>query len=65
MMYAVLSEKTGVIRIITSSMVECMAAKDFMESVGDRCVVVEIPQLMLDDFGAQLLALHKEKVVYE
>lgn len=60
MMYAVLSEKTGVVRVITSNMVECMATKDFMESVGDRCVVVEIPQMMLDEFGSQLLKLREE-----
>lgn len=65
MMYAVLSEKTGVIRTITSSLVECMATRDFSESFGDPCIVVEIPQLMLDDFGLQLLAIHNEEVSEE
>ena len=60
MMYAVLSKKTGVVRVITASLVECMATKDFLESTGDACVLVEVPQMMLDEFGSKLLKLTEE-----
>ena len=60
MMYAVLSKKTGVIRVITASVDECMATKDFLESTGDTCVLVEVPQMLLDEFGSKLLKFQEE-----
>lgn len=55
MMYAIINSNTGVIRIITSSLVECTATRDFLDSVGDECVMVKVPQMMLDEFGRKLL----------
>ena len=61
-MYAVIGEKTGVIRHMSESFTICESWVEFGVSYGDPCVIVEVPQLMLDDFGAQLLALYKEGV---
>ena len=62
MMYAVITVETGVIRLMSFSYVECIERVNFYNSYDDLCVIVKVPQLMLDDFGAQLLALHKEEV---
>lgn len=61
-MYAVINLETGVIRKLSYSRQECLEEQRFLARFDETCVIVEIPQMMLDDFGAQLLALHKEEV---
>ena len=56
-MYAVVGEKTGVIRHMSESFTICESWEKYGTSYGDPCVIVKVPQLMLDDFGARLLAL--------
>lgn len=61
-MYATISRETGVVRTISWDRTVCEAEQKFQESFGERHLVVKIPQMMLDGFGAQLLALYKEVV---
>ena len=61
-MYATISREFGVIRHISWYREECEACMYEQAHNGDSCAVVEIPQLMLDDFGSQLLEFWKEEV---
>lgn len=61
-MYAVINLETGVIRRLSYSREVCLEEQRFLASFDETCVIVEVPQLMFDHFGAQLLTLYKEEV---
>ena len=63
-MYAVVNVEHGVIRLMSHSYEECIEHVNFCNSVDDQCVIIKVPQLMLDQFGMELLlqALPAEEV---
>ena len=62
-MYAVINLETGVIRKLSYSRQRCLEEQRFLASIDETCVIVEVPQMMFDHFGAQLLALHNGEEV--